>query len=249
MKRIRVRITYANVVATLALFLVVAGGTALAARHMLPKNSVGTRQIKNNAITAAKIKNGTVTGKKINLPSLGAVANATHAVNADHALRADSATTATSASTAGRADSAGDASTLQGSAASAFMQGGGRFIAAHRELTVGDADVTLMNLPGIGPLTASCQMGTTYPRGGFKVFNHSGSTLDQTNHYGEGIDGGTIANGESIGFGGQEYVDAVTVQVATRSTPSVVANLNLSFLKNGNTGCEIYGQAMVGNGS
>jgi hypothetical protein len=41
----------------------------------------------------------------------------------------------------------------------------------------------------------------------------------------------------------------VTVQVSTHTTPSVVATLNLSFLKNGNTGCEMYGQATVSSGS
>ena len=79
--------------------------------------------------------------------------------------------------------------------------------------------------------------------------NESGAVLDQTNHYGEGVDGGTVANGESVGFAGQEYVDAVTVQVATRTTPSTVANLNLSFLKDENLGCEMFGQATVAGGS
>lgn len=40
MKRIRPRLSYANVISTLALFLVVAGGSALAATQ-LAKNSAG----------------------------------------------------------------------------------------------------------------------------------------------------------------------------------------------------------------
>jgi Collagen triple helix repeat (20 copies) len=55
MKRLSGKLTYANVVATLALFLVVAGGTAFAAKQMLPKNSVGTKQIKKEAVTPAKL--------------------------------------------------------------------------------------------------------------------------------------------------------------------------------------------------
>ena len=80
--------TYANVVATLALILVVAGGSAFAASQ-LPKNSVGTKQlkrnsvttakIKNGAVTAAKIKNGAVTGIKIETSSLGTVPSAANA--------------------------------------------------------------------------------------------------------------------------------------------------------------------------
>jgi hypothetical protein len=55
MTRIRGKLTYANVVATLALFLVLAGGTAIAAKQMLPKNSVGTKQIKKEAVTPLKL--------------------------------------------------------------------------------------------------------------------------------------------------------------------------------------------------
>jgi hypothetical protein len=64
MQFLRKRLTYANVMSTLAVFLVVAGGSALAA-NQLAKNSVGTKQLKNNAVTAAKIKNNAVSGGKI----------------------------------------------------------------------------------------------------------------------------------------------------------------------------------------
>jgi Collagen triple helix repeat (20 copies) len=46
-------LTYANVAATLALFLAL-GGAAYAATQ-LPKNSVGTAQLRNGAVTAGKI--------------------------------------------------------------------------------------------------------------------------------------------------------------------------------------------------
>jgi hypothetical protein len=56
MKRLRSRLTYANVVSTVALFLVLAGGTAFAAKEaLLPKNSVGSKQVKPGAITPAKL--------------------------------------------------------------------------------------------------------------------------------------------------------------------------------------------------
>lgn len=54
MRRIRrPRLTYANVVASLALFVAL-GGTGYAAVQLAP-NSVGTRQLKRGAVTAAKI--------------------------------------------------------------------------------------------------------------------------------------------------------------------------------------------------
>lgn len=58
MKRLRGKLTYANVISTLCLFLLLGGGAAFAATQ-LPKNSVGARQIKRGAITPAKISNAT----------------------------------------------------------------------------------------------------------------------------------------------------------------------------------------------
>jgi Collagen triple helix repeat (20 copies) len=54
MHRIRGKLTYSNVVATLALFLVLAGGTAFAASQ-LEKESVGSRQLKKEAVTPPKL--------------------------------------------------------------------------------------------------------------------------------------------------------------------------------------------------
>jgi hypothetical protein len=62
-KQIRQRLTYANVVSTLALILVVGGATAIAAR--VPKHSVGPHQLKSNAVTTPKIKANAVTTRKI----------------------------------------------------------------------------------------------------------------------------------------------------------------------------------------
>jgi hypothetical protein len=55
MHRIRGTFGYANVVSTLCLVLLLGGGTAYAATQLLPKNSVGTAQIKQGAITPAKL--------------------------------------------------------------------------------------------------------------------------------------------------------------------------------------------------
>jgi len=98
-KQIRKRITYANVMSSIAVFLVLGGASAYAAKKIgsneikgnsittgkLKKNAVTASKIKQNSITTAKIKNGAVTGPKINLTTLGTVPNATHATNADNA--------------------------------------------------------------------------------------------------------------------------------------------------------------------
>jgi hypothetical protein len=64
MKRFLPRPTYANVVSTLCLFLLLGGASALAATKVA-KNSVGTKQIKKGAVATAKIKNAAVTTLKL----------------------------------------------------------------------------------------------------------------------------------------------------------------------------------------
>jgi hypothetical protein len=107
MKKMRPRLTFANVISCLALFVAL-GGSAYAATQ-LKKNSVGTKQLKKNAvteakvgneaITAAKVKSGTLTGTQIDVSTLGTVPsaknatsanNAANAINAQHAQIADS---------------------------------------------------------------------------------------------------------------------------------------------------------------
>jgi hypothetical protein len=60
----RPKLTYANVVATLALFIAIGGASAFAASQ-LGKNSVGSKQLKKNAVTAAKLKMNAVTTAKL----------------------------------------------------------------------------------------------------------------------------------------------------------------------------------------
>jgi hypothetical protein len=61
---IRMRLTYANVMSTLFVFLLLAGGTAIAAKQ-LGKKTVGAKQLKSNAVTTPKIKKAAVTKAKI----------------------------------------------------------------------------------------------------------------------------------------------------------------------------------------
>lgn len=76
MRRIRTRLTFANVVSCIALFVAL-GGASYAATH-LGKNSVGTKQLKKNAVVASKIKKGAITTAKI---KKGAVTGAGIAAN------------------------------------------------------------------------------------------------------------------------------------------------------------------------
>jgi hypothetical protein len=128
--RLRVHVTYANVMATVAVFLAL-GGISYAATQ-LPKNSVGSKQlkkgsvgtakIKDEAVTAAKVKKGALTGAQIDASTLGTVPRAAVADSANHAATADSATKAATADSATRASSAGDADALGGLGSDAYAK-------------------------------------------------------------------------------------------------------------------------------
>ncbi len=65
------RLSYANVMATLAVFLALGGGVGYAT-GVLPANSVGTRQLKDGAVTASKVKPGSLLAKSFKAGQLPA---------------------------------------------------------------------------------------------------------------------------------------------------------------------------------
>jgi hypothetical protein len=111
---LRPRLTYANVTASLALFLALGGGAYAAAT--LPANSVGSRQLRTGAVQRAKIKNNAVNGTKVLDSSLtgadiaestlGKVPSAATADAAANAAHANAATNANHAGASAALDSA-----------------------------------------------------------------------------------------------------------------------------------------------
>lgn len=93
MKQVRRRLSYANVMSSIAVFLVLGGATAIAAKkigtNQLKGSSVSTGKIKRGAVTKAKIKknavdgsrvrDGSLTGADINVASLPTVPSAASA--------------------------------------------------------------------------------------------------------------------------------------------------------------------------
>jgi collagen triple helix repeat protein len=64
MRALHSKLTYANAISTLCLFLVLGGGAAFAAGRLAP-NSVGTRQLRNAAVTGPKIKRASIETTKL----------------------------------------------------------------------------------------------------------------------------------------------------------------------------------------
>src|SRR5689334_14489626 len=124
------RFTYANVVATLALFLAL-GGTSVAATKL-----INGKEIKRGTIPADRLKAHSLTGSQVNAASLGTVP---HSTSADQA---------SSASHAGSADTAHSADLLGGKGPEAFMPAG--------KVQAGSGDsqsktpITLLSWPDMG---------------------------------------------------------------------------------------------------
>jgi hypothetical protein len=214
--RIRKRLTYANVMSSIAVFLVL-GGAAFAAAQ-LPKNSVGTKQlkknsvtsakIKKNAVTTAKIKNGTVTGAKVDLGTLGTVPNAAHADNATNATNA------------------GNANTVDGNHIVKFS-------------LIGQTNINetpILNLNGL-QLSASCSSGdvtviarTTVPNGEISAyaFDASGETFEgeYEDTFSPGIEMTLPAptNTDVLGDGAYTGGDLQTVRFFYNEEDSIGAN-------------------------
>jgi len=68
-RRTRSKLTYANVVATLALFIALGGSSYAAIK--LPRNSVGSAQIRAKAVGGSELASRSVTSRVINDRSVG----------------------------------------------------------------------------------------------------------------------------------------------------------------------------------
>lgn len=194
MKQIRKRLTYANVVSSLALFLVLTGATALAA-NQLAKNSVGSKQLKNNAVTTAKIKKEAITNAKIKKGSI-----------AGSSINLGSLGTVPSANTA---NTAGSAAVAEGPLAWAHVSGTGVFLAG-RGITAADISTGSTDyycIKGLSFDPAGATVSTDYWNG-----SNSFSTVTQVGLTSTGGLGGT-----GCAAGTQAFVKGWNANTATVS--------------------------------
>jgi hypothetical protein len=152
----RLRPTYANVVSTLALVLVVSGGAYAATQ--LPKHSVGNKQLKPSAVNSKKVKNSTLkaadfkpgqlalglAGTPMGGDLTGAFPNPTLAADALDGFVRDADLTAATDALEAQLDTALDG-VVAGDRADAALS-----------LTAGSGHQALVSLPGLVTVTASC---------------------------------------------------------------------------------------------
>jgi hypothetical protein len=177
---LRRHLTYANVAASLALFLALGGG---AYAITVPRNTIGTNQIKRggvktsdiarNAVTGLKVKNNTLTGSDVLESALGKVPSATAA---DSATAAGTATTAT------------NSTQLGGKAAGAYISN----IVIRRKDLAPLADTSSVGGAGDGSNndgTVQCAAGERAIGGGMRIAN---AGVDQALSSSRPVDAGGI---------------------------------------------------------
>jgi hypothetical protein len=235
-KQIRKRLTYANVMSSIAVFLVLGGATALAASKITAKqlqsNSVTTAKIKKNAVTGSKIKDSAistskiakdaVTGDKVAESTLGQVPSALNAVNA---------TTATTAGTAGSV-------------------GGQSATKIFTKLSPGAGETTIATLKGF-TITAACP-NTGGEEVAIKLHSPSNvpavmtslTTGDSSNTVVEEYEAGT---NQTINLNNESLGEA-TFSGATTNGTVVSGNLGFDYPNTfaGEAVCVVYGEAFSG---
>jgi hypothetical protein len=140
-RRVHDRLTYANVMATLAVFIALGGSTYAAVK-------IDGADIRKRSIAGNRLKPNTVTGKQVRERRLGKVRRASRADTSGRAARADSAGQAGFAS---RATSAVNSARLGGLSASAFTQNS-RFSSGVGNVTA-VPEQTIVSWPGFAKIT------------------------------------------------------------------------------------------------
>jgi hypothetical protein len=172
-KRLVRQLSFANVIACIALFVALGGGAYAATKingnsiqnasiggGKLKKATVGAGKLKNGTITSQQIAAGTLTGTDINVTTLGTVPSAQTAAKATNATNANHATTANTATNANHATTANSATTATSATNATSADTAKKATEADRAKTAGDADT----LDGLTPgdFAVSCRSGTEF---------------------------------------------------------------------------------------
>ena len=213
---IRRRLTFSNLLALVALFIVI-GGSAYAGAK-LAKNSVGAKQIKKNAVSAQELKANAVTGDKvkdrslngtdIDLGSLGQVPSAANATNATKAV--DAANAANAAAVDGQSVTNISAKLNPGQLDQLIVTAGGFRLTASCLGNGNDVDLTL------DPPNETAQLTVVGNGSAGPVYNTNGGgepndiRLDGTNAAGVSTFAGTLSDGSSTVSGTVGYEDPDT---------------------------------------
>jgi hypothetical protein len=198
LERLSPRLTYANVLATCALFVAL-GGTSFAAVSQLANGSVKTPKLANGAVTTPKLANGAVRTPKLANGAVSASKIADAAVVAGKVGRGAVGSTQLADGAVGAAQVAA-ASLTADKFAVGVLGGLGGLSPAKVTVITGSATTVPASSPGTN-VTATCPAGQRAISGGFNV----------------GLFAGALATGPTTDGTGW------TVLAATGSEPAAVS--------------------------
>ena len=203
----RDRLTYSNVVATLALFVAL-GGTGYAAA------TITSSDIKNRTIKGGDVKKNALGGTEINERKLRTVPRATRAqsaAGADISKQAESANQATNALNADVANVARDANTLAGQGAAAFEQ---------------NSVVQFGKAPANPAGTGAEQAVLSWPAMGVEVTSASGAACGNTDEIKLGVRNTKSSGADAILFLDGESTAEATAPPGGSTRPCIPTGAN-----------------------
>jgi hypothetical protein len=237
-KQIRKRLTYANVMSSIAVFLMLGGATAFAA------TKIGSNEIKGNAITTGKIKKEAVSRAKIKKNAIdaskladGSVTNsklAADAVTGDKVKDGSLTGADLNLGTVGTVPSANNANAVNGQSIASFF----------KEVPTNGAAVTALEFGGV-KLTASCPATvpnlTATNTSGIPGAIRFGTVLEAAEAFGNGqtsFSTITVTNAKALGAG--------TVEAVFNN--GKVTSISLAYRSDAfnGSGCRFFGHAITG---
>jgi hypothetical protein len=249
MKHVRKRLTYANVMSSLAVFLVLGGATAFAATKIgsseIKANAITTGKIKKEAITAGKIKNAAVTGGKLAPGAVDASKINTTGLTVPLALKANSATDAVNATNAANAINATNAKN------SNTVNGQAIFKANYRANAVSGATV-FFSAGGL-TITGSCAAGNdiavtaTTSKADSSIYTFVGSDANPANPEEADLEGGGFDPGVNFNLLAAGNGNINFVHFEYDALDGTIATGTLAVDENGiQNGCLATGDITVG---
>lgn len=245
MKHVRKRLTYANVMSSIAVFLVLGGATAFAA------TKIGSNEIKANAILTGKIKKEAVTEGKIRAGAVGnsrlANGSVTTSKLAERSVtgakldlsgftvpNADHANTATNATNATNAVNAQNANTVDKQSLTSFF----------KEVPNNGPAATALEFGGVKITVACAALKPTLSASnisGQEAAARVGTIEEVTEVHGNGQSSFStfeLTNGKNLGSGNFEVIFA----------NGTVTSVDFGWRNDGFTGaaCRFFGHASTG---
>jgi hypothetical protein len=254
MSRIREHLSYANVVATLCLFLLIGGGTAFASFVVSSNSQVAQNTIsghhppsgKHPNIIGGSVNATDLSGSAVTNPKLGANAVTGAKVQNGSLTAADAASNTFTGGQINESTLSGvDAATVGGRSANQLIQGTGNVFSNSSDVAASTSNQTVLNVPGIGNVTADCNGSAT--AGAIGYINTSTDPEDYVRDNLTDLSRGALFTGNAI----SRATGTTDLQVYFIQSAGKLATIRIAFITPSDSAnvpsgtCRVYAQAVV----